>query len=71
MNRLPQRLATLGGIVGFCMAQLLCLLRGSPPLGSVKKAARCALVLAVLTWLCTHVAVSVFRDGLRRPEEGP
>jgi hypothetical protein len=71
MNKLPKRLATLGGIVGFCTAQLLCLLRDSPPLCSMKRALVCALVLAVLTWLCAHVAVSVFQDGMRRPGEGP
>ena len=71
MSRLPKGLAILGAIVGFCAAQLLSMLRGTPPLTSMKRALLCALVLAVLTWLCAHVAVSVFHAGLRNPEKGP
>jgi hypothetical protein len=71
MNRLPKSLAMLGGIVGFCAAQLLSMLRGTPPLGAMKRALVCALALAALSWLCTHVAVSVFQEGLRHPESKP
>ena len=70
MNRLPKRLAILGGIVGFCAAQLLSMLRGVPPLDSMKKALVCALVLAVLSGLCARIAVSVFHEGLSNPGEG-
>jgi hypothetical protein len=70
MNSLPKRLAILGGIVGFCAAQLLSMLRGVPPLNSMRKAIVCALVLAALCGLCTRIAVSVFHEGLSESGEG-
>ena len=71
MGKLPKSLATLGAIVGFCAAQLLSMLRGTPPLTSMKRALLCALALAALTWLCAHVAVSVFHEGLKSPQNKP
>jgi len=69
MSKLPKSLGILGGIAVFYMAQLLCLLRGNPPFCSMKRAALCALGLAVLTWLCAQVAIGVLREGLSNPEE--
>ncbi len=67
MDKLPNRLALLGGIVGFCAAQLLSILRGVPPISSLKRAVISALVVAALASLCTRIAASVFRDGLKHP----
>ncbi len=70
MDKLPNRLALLGGIVGFCAAQLLSMLRGVPPLGSMRKAIISALVVAALTGLCARIAAGVFREGLGNKRGG-
>ena len=66
MHSLPRRIGVLGGIVVFCGALLLGLLRDYRPLVAVRKAALSGALLAALTWSCTHIAVSVVRDGSRR-----
>lgn len=71
MSKLPKSLAMLAAIVGFCAAQLLSMLRGTAPLASMKRSLLCALALAVLTWLCAYVAVSVFHEGLKSPQNKP
>ncbi len=70
MNKLPNRLALLGGIVGFCSAQLLSMLRGVPPISSMKKAVLSAVIVAVLTGLCARIAAGVFREGLHNHRGG-
>lgn len=69
MSSLPGRLALLSGIVAFCAAEMLLLLRDAPPLGSLKRAALCAGLLFALVWVCARVALSVLREGTKRRSE--
>ena len=66
MHSLPRNLGLLGGIVAFCAALLLGLLQDYPPLMATRKAAICAVALALVAWLCTRIAIGVMRDGMRQ-----
>jgi hypothetical protein len=65
MNNLPKNFAILGGIVTFCAAEMLCLLRDNPPLTSLKRAGTSALIAAAVIWICGLVAISVLQEGLK------
>jgi hypothetical protein len=71
MDKLPNRLAVLGGIVAFCAAQLLSMLRGVAPMSCMKRAVLSAIAVALLTGLCARIAAGVFREGLNQPRGRP
>jgi hypothetical protein len=70
MSKLPKKLALLGGIVAFCLVQLLSMLRGVAPLGSLKRALVSAVVVAAMTGLCARIAAGVLREGQGHSGEG-
>jgi len=65
MSSLPKQLGTLSGIVALVAVLLLGLLRGTPPVVVLRKAALCAAVLGGVTWLCSHIALDVMAAGVR------
>ncbi len=69
MSSLPKSLATLGGIVGFCAAEMLSLLRDGDPFAYLGRACACAVALAALTYISALVGMSVLRAGLRQAED--
>lgn len=71
MNRMPKDFAVLSSIMAFCLANIVCLLRDCPPMLSTKRAAVCAVALGAIVWACTHIAVSVVRDGMQDRGDGP
>ena len=68
MHSLPRSFATLAAVVAFCTGALAAMLRHSPPLAAARRAGLCALALGLLVWVCTHIALSVLRDGLTEDE---
>ncbi|MGD2175588.1 MAG: hypothetical protein PVJ27_09310 [Candidatus Brocadiaceae bacterium] len=68
MSKLPKDLGVLCGVMAFCAAMLIALLRSSPPLVALKKAGLCGIVLAGVAWIGAHIALSVIRAGLRQYE---
>ena len=65
MRSVQARIGLLGGIVAFCVALLSGLLQHSRPLSAMRKAALSAAVLAVVTWVCACIALSLMSDAAR------
>jgi len=65
MSSLAKSLGLLMAIVAFSAVALVGLLRQCPPLTVLKKGGICAVVLGVVAWVCTHVALDVIVAGIR------
>ncbi|MFO7956039.1 MAG: hypothetical protein R6X33_02945 [Candidatus Brocadiia bacterium] len=66
MSDLPRRIGMLGGIVAFCAAMMVGLLRDCPPLETGRKALIGAVLLAVVARVGAQLALSVVREGMRQ-----
>ncbi|MFW6118988.1 MAG: hypothetical protein ACOC7S_01480 [Planctomycetota bacterium] len=66
MSDLPRRIGFLGGIVAFCAAMMVGLLRDCPPLETGKKAIIGAVLLALLARVGVQLGLSVVREGMRQ-----
>ncbi len=66
MTKLPRDIGTLFGILAFCAVALVGLLRATPPLAVLKKAAICGLALALVARVGAYLAFGVIRAGLRQ-----
>ena len=69
MSSLPKNVGLLAGVVAFCAATLVGLLSSCPPLLTMRKAAVCGIVVALVARLSTRLAMGVVRDGLRQGRE--
>jgi nitrate/nitrite transporter NarK len=66
MSSLPKNVGMLGGIISFCGGLLAALLCNCAPLAAARKAAVCAVTVAVVAWLCTYLALGVLSEGVRQ-----
>ncbi len=66
MSNLAKNVGLLSGITAFNAGLLAALLRDCPPLIALKRGALGGLAVLLVAWFCTHIAIGVVWDGLRK-----